>query len=249
MELINITTSDQPPATILKQLRYRKLVQQRKACRACVSLSLTNPSVCQGGIYDTEQIGPWSQWQGNLNARLMVIGQDWGGSTYFAEHEGLDEGLDPAKNEKFNDTNKRLCDLLDSIGIHIEHRLQPAEEQKLFFTNSVLCLRPGNLTTGTAKSGWFRNCSGFLSQQVNIVNPKVVITLGHKAYRALLQAYGLKPKAKMRDAVEDVTALPNGGTLIPMYHPGYWGTRARSFEEQKQDWQRVKLALHNGRLQ
>ena len=101
MELISITTSNQPPATTLKQLRYRKLVQQRKACRACVSLSLTNPSVCQGGIYDTEQIGPWSQWQGNLNARLMVIGQDWGDSTYFGEHEGLDEGLDPAKNEKF----------------------------------------------------------------------------------------------------------------------------------------------------
>jgi|SRR6516225_1079702 DNA polymerase len=101
MELISITTSNQPPATTLKQLRYRKLVQQRKACRACVSLSLTNPSVCQGGIYDTEQIGPWSQRQGNLNARLMVIGQDWGDSTYFGEHEGLDEGLDPAKNEKF----------------------------------------------------------------------------------------------------------------------------------------------------
>ena len=144
---------------------------------------------------------------------------------------------------------KGFCDLLDSIGIHVEHRLQPAGEQKLFFTNSVLCLRPGNLTTGTAKAGWFRNCSGFLSQQVNIVNPKVVITLGHKAYRALLQAYRLKPKAKMQDAVEDVTALPNGSKLIPMYHPGYWGTRARSLEEQKQDWQRVKLALHNGRLQ
>jgi uracil-DNA glycosylase len=81
------------------------------------------------------------------------------------------------------------------------------------------------------------------------VNPKVVITLGHKAYRALLQAYGLKPTARVQDAVQDVTALPKGSLLIPVYHPGYWGTRARSFEEQKQDWQRVKLALHNGRLQ
>jgi hypothetical protein len=72
----------------------------------------------------------------------MVIGQDWGGSTYFAEHEGLDEGLDPAKNEKFNDTNKRLCDLLDSIGIHIEHRLQPAEEQNYFLQTRFCACAP-----------------------------------------------------------------------------------------------------------
>jgi DNA polymerase len=247
MELINITTSNQPPAATSKQLRYLELVQQRKACRACESLGLTNPSVYRDGIYDTEQIGPWSRWQGNLDAPVVVVGQDWGGTEYFNEHEGLDEGLDPAKDEKFNDTNKALCALLDSIGIRIEHTLQPAEEQQVFFTNATLCLRPGRLTTGTARSGWFRNCSSFLRQQVEIVNPKAVITLGHKPYTALLQAFGLKSQARMQDAVNHVTELPNGSVLIPMYHPGYWGTRARSFEQQLLDWQ--ELALHNGRLQ
>lgn len=52
---------------------YAALVRRRKACR-----SLTNPGKCEGGIQDSDQIGPWSLWQGNLSADLLVVGQDWG---------------------------------------------------------------------------------------------------------------------------------------------------------------------------
>jgi DNA polymerase len=34
-------------------------------------------------VYDNQgHIGPWTQWQGNLNAELMIVGQDWGGTEY-----------------------------------------------------------------------------------------------------------------------------------------------------------------------
>jgi len=44
---------------------YTALVHGRKACRACTAL--VNPAACDGGVYDSGQIGPWSLWQGNLN--------------------------------------------------------------------------------------------------------------------------------------------------------------------------------------
>jgi hypothetical protein len=47
----------------------------------------------------------------------------------------------------------------------------------------------------------------------------------------------------MRDAVKDVVQLPGRNLLVPVYHPGNNGTRSRSFEEQKLDWQRVGQAL------
>jgi uracil-DNA glycosylase family 4 len=218
-----------------KQLRYTELVAKRRECRLCESHDLTNPSACQNGAYDVSgHIGPWTQWQGNLNADLMVIAQDWGGVEYFIEHKGLEEDT--------NTTNRRTCDLLSSIGISIQLPRQ-SRNSSLFFTNSVLCLRPGRLT-GPIKSRWFTNCStNFLRPQVELVNPKVVVTLGHMAYRALLKAYSLRPKPRMREAVQEIVRLPGGNLLVPVFHPGNNGTRSRSFENQKADWQRVRLAM------
>lgn len=219
-----------------KQIAYSQLVTMRKACGRCEGLGLTNPSICKGGVYDTHgHIGPWTRWQGNLAADLMVIGQDWGGTEYYIEHHGLEEDINP--------TNKRLRDLLASIGIQIGLPQQPQRESPLFFTNSILCLRRGRLT-GTINLRSFSNCAtAFLRPQVELVNPKVVATLGYVAYRSLLKAYGMQPKPRMRDAAQEVVELPTGASLVPVYHPGNNGTRSRTFEEQKLDWQRVQVAL------
>jgi hypothetical protein len=69
-----------------KGVRYRNLVRARKACRACDGL--TNPSVCHDGVFDCDEMGAWSQWQGNLDTELMVIGQDWGDVAWFVRERG-----------------------------------------------------------------------------------------------------------------------------------------------------------------
>jgi len=79
------------------------------------------------------------------------------------------------------------------------------------------------------------------------VNPKVIATLGYMAYAALLNAYGIRPRERMREAVRDTLLLPGGNALVPVYHPGNNGSRSRSFEHQKADWQRVRQAL-DGKL-
>ena len=45
-------------------------------CARCVGL--INPTRCASGVYDSEEIGPWARWQGDLDVELMVVGQDWG---------------------------------------------------------------------------------------------------------------------------------------------------------------------------
>jgi uracil-DNA glycosylase family 4 len=219
-----------------KQKAYLELVEKRKECGLC-GTALTNPSRCEGGVHDnTGHIGPWTQWQGNLHADLMLIAQDWGGTEYYIQYRG--------KEEDTNITNKRVCELLTSIGVSIELPNRDGERM-LFFTNAVLCFRPGLLTTGPQiKSRCFTNCStAFLRPQVELVNPKVVVTLGRMAYRSLMTAYGKKPKERMREAVTEAVELTEGTCLVPVFHPGNNGTRSRSFENQKQDWQRVRNAL------
>src|ERR671934_56333 len=69
-----------------KLSKYRELVQLRKACHACKGL--TNGSSIVRGVYDCDEIGPWSLWQGKLNAELMVVAQDWGDVDWFLRVKG-----------------------------------------------------------------------------------------------------------------------------------------------------------------
>jgi len=219
---------------IEKRHAYLKLVDDRKNCHLCKDHGLTNPSVCEGGRHDnTGHIGPWTQWQGNLDAELMVVGQDWGSVGYYVRNEGIEKDT--------NETNRNLCDLLSSIGTHVKLPNQPQVERPLFFTNAVLCLRPGNGLTGpTPPRACFRNCSStFLKPQIVLVNPRIVVSLGFEAYCAILKAYGKKPHGKMGAAVGQVVPLGGRTNLVPVFHPGHYGTMSRHLEEQMKDWRLV----------
>lgn len=57
-----------------------------------------------------------------------------------------------------------------------------------FFTNALMGLRDGASTGSMNATKEFENeCSLFLSEQIRIVNPSVIITFGHNAYSRLRQ--------------------------------------------------------------
>lgn len=39
-------------------------------------MGLKNPAAVEGGKYDSQQIGPWTLWAHDLNADVMVVGQE-----------------------------------------------------------------------------------------------------------------------------------------------------------------------------
>ncbi len=53
---------------------YEELVRTRKACQLCEHL--TNPAFIDCPA-DSDRIGPYSLWQGNLRTSLVVVGQDF----------------------------------------------------------------------------------------------------------------------------------------------------------------------------
>jgi hypothetical protein len=81
-----------------RRVHRKELVAKRKECRLCEAHDLTNPGVYKNGAYDMSgHIGPWTQWQGKLDADLRVMVQDWGGVEYFFEHKGLEEDTNTTK--------------------------------------------------------------------------------------------------------------------------------------------------------
>ena len=216
-----------------KSLRYQALVADRKACTACMTLGLTNPASTR---YDGAEIGPWTRWLGDLTAKLLLIGQDWGDVHAFRRQKGLDKTKSA--------TNTLLVELLYHAGLIIDPAPTTRTESGVFFTNAALCLKHGGMQADV-KEEWFTNCGKFLRRQIELVGPKVVVTLGERAYHSVAREFGLAI-LPFRQAVESALpcALFPETVLVPVYHCSARILNShRHRDAQFNDWLRVKDAL------
>ena len=220
-----------------RSLRYDALVDARKACRLCSDLGLINASVIRGGELDSAQIGPWSGWLGDLHARVMVVGQDWGDQRAFEKQSG--------QNWPDSATNRMLVQLLAEAGITVPE-VGSGEASGVFLTNAVLCFRTERGCQGPVQSRWFQNCGAqFLRPQIELVKPQVVVCLGERAYGAVLAAYELPAVRNWRAAVEGSgIALAGGPIAFAVYHCGQRILNThRKRPEQFKDWRRIGEAM------
>ncbi len=113
---------------------YERLVSERKGCSQCAGL--TNPSRVCGGAFDSEHIGPYSRWHGDLEADLVIVGKEFAPVDKFIEHRGA-----PGRDVP---TNLRLPNYLKNAGFDPGTAETSIQDSRLFFTNAILCLPPGN---------------------------------------------------------------------------------------------------------
>ncbi len=218
-----------------RKCEYAALVAERKRCHLCTGLR--NPADPELPALDSDQIGPWSRLCGDLDATLMVIGQDWGDVHYYIKNRGLDDVR--------NRTTRTLEELLLGIGLKVALSETGRANRGVFLTNALLCLKAGGMQAPVEQQ-WFTNCANrFLRRQIEIVAPRVVVCLGQKAYEAVLNAFRLESLA-FRRAVEAESGiiLPNQSRLLAVYHCGQRILNThRSLDQQRRDWHRVAKAL------
>ncbi len=223
-----------------KAPKYVELVEKRKACRICYGgkpeNGLINPAEYPG--FDSTQIRPWSVWQSDLNADLLIVGQDWGDCQTFERLQGRNE----ESSEKYSfPTNENLVEFLGMLGIEVGHPLkEPKPRAPVFFTNAVLCLKTGNMTAAI-KNEWWQECSKrFLKHLIEIIKPKLVITLGEAAYKSIVELYGVSSK-NYSDAV--FTGIPMdldfGVKWMPAFHPSRSGMRSHSCAQHIRVWRNI----------
>ncbi|WP_209581786.1 uracil-DNA glycosylase family protein [Methanobacterium aggregans] len=217
-----------------KEKEYKMLVERRK--NAIFPEGLKNPSEIEGGIYDSEDhIGPWSKWQGNLNADIMLVGQDWGSEKYYLDYKG---------NHKDDSiTNSRMKEAFELIGIEVGYPSSPNRDAPCFFTNVVLGLKEGN-KSNPIKAKWVKeHAEEFLKPTIEIVNPKIIITLGKPAYESVAGIYGLQKENLAEIINKNPFKLSHDKLLFAMYHCSPLGCINRTWEQQKQDWIKIKEYL------
>lgn len=224
--------------------QYKTLVVKRKQCKECMqegdspNVRLVNPA--QYPLFDTAEIGHWSKWQNSLSARIVLVGQDWGGTDYFFKYQGKDFDENP--------TNVNLMKLFEVLGFDIGTATSPIKHADLFFTNSILCIKHGTMAAKTMQQ-WYSNCGSlFLKPLVDIIKPKAIIALGEKAYESVHKLFlPEKTITPLKSAVGRQITLTDSLSLFPVYHCGTRGINInRRFPLQQQDWTRIGQALDEG---
>ena len=149
------------------------------------------PSMCGRAAVLSELNGP-------VDARVMFIGEAPG-------RKGADRTRVPFSGDQSGQNFERF---LASIGL-------PRSE--IFITSAALCNpRKASGANRRPTAGELRNCSDFLGRTIEIIEPRVIVTLGGAALDALkllhYHEFNLKnDAARIRSW--------NGRLLIPLYHP------------------------------
>jgi len=163
---------------------------------------------------------------GPIGAQVMFIGEAPG-------RLGADGSLMPFHGDR---AGRNFESLIEQVGL---------SRYDAFVTNAVLCNpkdKEGNNATPT--SAEIANCAPFLAEQVEILQPKLVVTLGSVALKAtsIVESHSLTLSKSVRTLNEW-----RGRRLVPVYHPGQRAMVHRSYANQLADYQFVAETLRRGR--
>ncbi len=145
---------------------------------------------------------------GNPLARLMFVG----------EAPGADEDL---QGEPFvGRAGQLLTKIIQSIGL---------ERADVYIANVIKCRPPNNRNPEPDEVA---TCQPFLFQQIDTIQPRVIVALGTHAAHALLGTDA--PISRIRGHVHPYR---HGASLIPTFHPAYL---LRSPDRKREVWDDMK---------
>ena len=154
---------------------------------------------------------------GDVQADWMIVG----------EAPGADE--DRAGEPFVGQAGKLLDAMLLALGLH--------RQKNVYIANVLKCRPPGNRNPEPAE---VVRCAPYLSRQVALVQPKMILAMGRFAVQALL---GTEASiASLRGRLHSYEGVP----LVVTYHPAYL---LRNLPEKAKAWQDLRLAwrtLENG---
>ena len=134
--------------------------------------------------------------EGNPQAELMLIAQAPG------------ENEDREGRMFIGPSGKVLDELLKAV--HIERK-------EIYMTNLIKCMLP---KYRRPKSEEIKICSRYLDREIELINPRILASLGHYATRYLFEKYAFPLPSKQEfQAVYGKLLEANDKKLIPVQHP------------------------------
>jgi DNA polymerase len=152
---------------------------------------------------------------GNPQADLMFVG----------EAPGADEDVQGVPF--VGRAGQLLTKIIEAIGM---------TRQDVYIANVIKCRPPQNRNPEPDE---IETCEPFLFQQIDLIKPKVIVTLGKFAAQCLLRSE--EPISRLRGRIFDY----RGAKLIPTFHPAYLLRNPSSKREVWEDMKLVKTLLNS----
>lgn len=235
----------------MKSKDFDLLIEEMGKCERCLNMKCHDRDCSLINIYQNKEFAKnipsmWTDWYNRLDAKIMIIGQDWGPYKdmeklhfeYLNGNKSLEELIESEKSltkkmlEKYLLESARLCnkDIDDNY------------MDNIYVTNAIMCARKGSNYRGDniKLKDCTLNCMEFLKKQIDIVKPKVILTLGFYPLLALSNIYEfLVPKTLGMAILKKPIIEFDSFTIIPLYHPTAQVSKEKQLEQYKRIWEYI----------
>lgn len=234
-----------------KKEKLDLLFREMSNCNRCCNLVKRNGKDCSLiNIYqepDFYQNIPsiWTDWYQRVDSDMMIIGQDWG--PYEEMKKFHDEYLIEKTSKNWNQliekekslTKKMLTKYLIESSKNTQYEMTESDMKHIYITNAIMCARGGNHYRGDnimLKESTI-HCTPFLKRQIEIVNPKVILTLGYYPLLTLSYIFGFEIENNLTKTIEKTPEIKIGNyRIIPLYHPTAQIKKEQQLSQYRRIW-------------
>lgn len=231
----------------IKSILFDELINDMSKCQKCLIRKTKNKTDCSLiNIYKDNNFAKqvpsiWTDWYRRLNSKIMIIGQDWGPYEDMLKFHKLYLDNPTIENwqllidKEQSMTKKQLTKYL----IESSHG-KINSLQDIYITNAIMCARRGNKYRANNIDLKYSSlsCSKYLLRQIEIVKPKVILTLGYYPLLSLSKIFNFKIAKTLSKCIEDNAIIQvNDYIIIPLYHPVAQITKEKQMQQYNKIWQ------------
>ena len=227
----------------MKTKQFNNLLNELGKCDKCTNFSCSKKSLIN--IYKEKEFcknipSIWTDWFNRLDSKIMIVGQDWG------PYNDMKKFSDLLKSDKSNwqeiielekSNTKKLLNYYIKQSSNNNYSLDD-----IFITNAIMCARQGDSYRGNnidLKESTI-NCSEYLLKQIDIIKPKVILTLGYYSLLSLSKIYNFKIDRTLKETINKYPEINvNNYVIIPLYHPVAQIKKSEQLEQYKRIWKYI----------
>lgn len=227
----------------MKRHEFEELIKKLGTCNKCTNLKCKNKSLINIFVDDkfaTNIPSIWTDWLTRLDSKIIIIGQDWGpyndmkklNKMLYSDKSNWNELIEVEKSN-----TKKLLDYYIRESSSNKYNLN-----NIFITNAIMCARQGNNYRGNnidLKNSTL-NCGKYLLEQIEIVKPKVILTLGYYPIMSLSNIFDFKINKTLKETISNYPEIKvNNYIIIPLYHPVAQIKKSEQLEQYKRIWKYI----------
>ena len=213
----------------MKTKQFNNLIKDLSACDKCVNFKCSSKSLIN--IYKNYEFcinipSIWTDWLNRLNSDIMIIGQDWGPYNDMKKLHNL-------LSEDKSNWNELIELEKSNTKKMLEKYIKESSNNEYYLDNIYL-------KTSTL------NCSEYLLKQIEIVKPKVILTLGYYPLMSLSRIFNFRIGKTLKETIVKLPEIMvNNYVIIPLYHPVAQIKKEEQLTQYKRIWKYIDLKVQN----